>query len=858
LKIAGRYLTFLLSGGADISKLYVELQVRKADWEAAWGSTKRTLFGETPDGFVRVNRVTPAINGDDMFRYYFDLDAELNRNAGNKTIRIVLVDEKTNGAWAHLNADDFLFTNAISQYITVKRNGQVLLADADKPVWGFADTHAHPTHQIGLGGQLIAGDTDGELADALSNATCDNTHKGRSLSSVSAIVGNRNPGLKDFFAQADWHMTDGYPDFAGFPKFNVKTHQQQHISWIKRAWEGGLRLLCALGVNNQFLATRHMGPGNNGQPLDDESVVLRELDLFKRIIAQNPEWMEIAYTPQDARRIILNGKLAVVLGVEMDNFGNFKDETYVWQEAANRDKPLVALTASNASGIIERKLTDYYNYGIRQVTPFHYVNGVFGGTAVFRGEPQMAGWAYKNRTNVAPGMNDGVGFNLYEDFNAMAVFLGAGLSYAGYCGHIHQQPAGSGEVSHVNADGLTQIGSELMLGFMKKGMLIDMDHMSYRSADHLTQLAKQHQYPLFSSHTDPQGNSFISNPIERFAGSNADKFRKFGTTTIRYVRHEAQLRDVSMQHIRESGGMVAPILLPFRKMTYQGNWGAVANDCDGSSKTWAQMYLHALDKMNGKGVALSTDRGMVDFIGPRFGVNAAYALQEEKEDFLRIERRNMQRWMQKNGVRYDRPFSSYKPLLFEHAGVELWEEDVWKALAAWSAGINGWTQEDLISLSSEPGHQGRIKNFVKGLTATGKQQLLRPNWGGIGTGDGPWEQAVMYMLVHNLSPADMTDVYSVEDIKTYLTPMYNRIRPVFLSWKNMTGNNEPLRRLRNGNRDWDVNLDGLAHYGLLPDFIQDLKNIGFGKKQLEPLFASAEDYIQMWERAEAAKQNIKK
>ena len=64
------------------------------------------------------------------------------------------------------------------------------------------------------------------------------------------------------------------------------------------------------------------------------------------------------------------------------------------------------------------------------------------------------------------------------------------------------------------------------------------------------------------------------------------------------------------------------------------------------------------------------------------------------------------------------------------------------------------------------------------------------------------------------------------------------------------GTNQPLRRMRTGNRDWDFNTDGMAHYGLMPDFLQDLRNIGMQPMQLTYLFRSAEDYIQMWEKAE--------
>ena len=92
-------------------------------------------------------------------------------------------------------------------------------------------------------------------------------------------------------------------------------------------------------------------------------------------------------------------------------------------------------------------------------------------------------------------------------------------------------------------------------------------------------------------------------------------------------------------------------------------------------------------------------------------------------------------------------------------------------------------------------------------------------------------------------------------------PVVLKIKKVADRWKAMTGTNAPLQRytmppvaIANdpGNhvitRDWDINLDGFAHYGMLPDFLQDLSNVGVNRDKMAPLFHSAEDYIRMWEK----------
>jgi microsomal dipeptidase-like Zn-dependent dipeptidase len=53
-------------------------------------------------------------------------------------------------------------------------------------------------------------------------------------------------------------------------------------------------------------------------------------------------------------------------------------------------------------------------------------------------------------------------------------------------------------------------------------------------------------------------------------------------------------------------------------------------------------------------------------------------------------------------------------------------------------------------------------------------------------------------------------------------------------------------------RTFDFNTEGMAHYGLFPDFVQDLRSQGVTDQELGPLFRSAEAYIQMWSKAEQA------
>ncbi len=57
-------------------------------------------------------------------------------------------------------------------------------------------------------------------------------------------------------------------------------------------------------------------------------------------------------------------------------------------------------------------------------------------------------------------------------------------------------------------------------------------------------------------------------------------------------------------------------------------------------------------------------------------------------------------------------------------------------------------------------------------------------------------------------------------------------------------------RERTGSRVFDLNTDGVAHYGLIADLLADTEAASRGRQALSLLFSSAEAYLEMWERAE--------
>jgi DNA gyrase inhibitor GyrI len=50
-----------------------------------------------------------------------------------------------------------------------------------------------------------------------------------------------------------------------------------------------------------------------------------------------------------------------------------------------------------------------------------------------------------------------------------------------------------------------------------------------------------------------------------------------------------------------------------------------------------------------------------------------------------------------------------------------------------------------------------------------------------------------------------------------------------------------------GGRTWDTEIDGSAHFGLIPDFVEEIRLEG-GEEAVTAFYNSAEAYIQLWEK----------
>jgi microsomal dipeptidase-like Zn-dependent dipeptidase len=762
-----------------------------------------------------------------------------------------------------------------------------------EPLFGFADTHVHFANHLAFGGYGVWGRPhaadpaltgDAAMADAL--PWCDGSRghgPGGVLPSLEGVGG---------------HLVGGWPAFDGWPKYTTLAHQQAYLDWIRRAVDGGLRLAVCLATNSELVGTRMSEVQGAYLPVDDTSTMIRQLEAVQAMVdlldtqAGGPGlgWMQIARTPADARRIVAAGNLAVVLGVELDALGGYATPAQL--EAA------AVAAGSTPEQLVADLVAELHVRGVRHVFPVHGTNNAFGGAALFVREYDAANFFLTGASFVAEAADPALGIAYRIDTDPFGSGISELLAYWGTAALADPAGVAAGDYplppaptnwagvrgGHINAQGLTEHGVSLVEELMRRGMLIDIDHMGHKTTEGVLDRCEQQGYPVVSGHTGVRALKYGGREITLGPGAEfpADA-HAFGTLNPRRLASEVDKSDAQLERIRRLGGMVSAIAYQHHVHDYGGGHG-VRNDSSGSSASFAQAWLYVHDAMRGRRVGFGTDiNGAGRLPGPRFGPQGSGALTDRVDWQVRPQGRSSREgevFGQRDGVRYSSPIVDYRHHRYmdyaghpEQAPFDAEQRDFWEAIAIIASGTEPVAAEQPSVLQRPPATQNFVINLATGLRATSRSEIPiaipfgfsrpRPIFG-----ENPDVQLAAYLASH---PGDAVRA----DDPRWTRELVPKLAPVWTHWRAMTDGAPAqgsdtwtqdhfgpagsglydatgrLSRSRAGRRDFDVNIDGVAHYGMLPDLMQDLRNIGMQPQTLAAMYRSAEDYIRVWERCEA-------
>ncbi|MBL8955641.1 MAG: membrane dipeptidase [Myxococcaceae bacterium] len=390
------------------------------------------------------------------------------------------------------------------------------------PLTGWVDLHTHPLSSLGFAGKLVYGGNDwaptgGSLLP--SDPDCNNDVRATTLEQALGHDRSTHGGwdfhnrcgdtIRGLVIGALQQMNNannppsdatGAPTFPEWPMSNDVSHQVMWVDSIRRAYDSGQRVMVALAVNNKTLADVVAGHGDG--PDDDQSSADLQIAELKALVGRHNDFMEVAYSAADLNRIVAANKLAVVLGLEIDNIGNFNT--------------VPGLTPAQ----IAAEITRLRSLGVRYLFPVHVIDNPFGTTAanqdIFNLSNLREAGHFWNLQCAAP--SDGVTYRptmlnpLRDPFadaqTAQMAFLMVFKLHLFSLDNPAPPPCPmDGGVVNVGATspGLTPNGTFAVQEMMRQCMLMDVDHMSQAAANDMLSLAVSSGYPVNSGHNDVRG-----------------------------------------------------------------------------------------------------------------------------------------------------------------------------------------------------------------------------------------------------------------------------------------------------------------------------------------------------------------
>ncbi|MFF9481624.1 discoidin domain-containing protein [Streptomyces sp. NPDC014733] len=348
--------------------------------------------------------------------------------------------------------------------------------DSRGNVRGFVDAHDHIMSNEGFGGRLICGKPFSEqgVADALKD--CPEHYPDGSLA------------IFDMITKGDGkHDPNGWPTFKDWPAHDSLTHQQNYYAGIERAWRGGQRVLVNDLVTNGVICSVYFFKDRSC----DEMTAIRleakksyDMQAFVDKMYGGPGkgWFRIVTDSTQAREVVEQGKLAVVLGVETSEPFGCKQILDIAQcSKADIDRGLDELKELGVSSMFLCHKFDNALCGVR------YDSGALG-TAINVGQFLSTGTYWKTEDCRGPQHDNPIG-------NAPAPEAERRLPEG-------EKVPTYASGAQCNTRGLTDLGAYAVRGMMKRHMMLELDHMSVKSAGQALDILESESYPgVISSHS---------------------------------------------------------------------------------------------------------------------------------------------------------------------------------------------------------------------------------------------------------------------------------------------------------------------------------------------------------------------
>jgi hypothetical protein len=367
---------------------------------------------------------------------------------------------------------------------------------SEQEVRGFIDAHTHGMAFEFLGGDVHCGRPWSPYGVEVALKDCPDHY----------LTNGKGAVMEAFLSGKASHDPVGWPTFKDWPAPDSLTHEGTYYKWMERSWRAGQRILVNLLVENNKLCELYPLKRNSCDDMD--SIRLQAKDMYALqdyIDAQNggpgQGWYRIVRTPDEARKVINTGKLAVVMGIETSvPFG------------CTQKLGVPDLKCTDAS--IDKQLDEVQKMGVSQMELVNKFDNALSGVA---GDSGATGYLVNAANTLETGSpwrmqtcnpNDPEVHDRDQD-NSVPVDSG----------QIPAQDALFGAVAkasgvqlpgvpvypakhHCNSMGLSDLGAHTIRGMAKRHMIFDPDHMSVKARKtSLDLIDSMHYSGVVSSHS---------------------------------------------------------------------------------------------------------------------------------------------------------------------------------------------------------------------------------------------------------------------------------------------------------------------------------------------------------------------
>ena len=324
---------------------------------------------------------------------------------------------------------------------------------------GLMDSHMHWIAADAFGGNAHCGRPWDRYGASYALTDCPDHDPGEPGLQFENLLSGNSPSAT--------HDTTGWPTFADWPNPTSATHENTYYRWVERAHRSGLRMAVVLFFDNAQLCSVY--PSRAHECGEMESVrrqikLLFELQDYIDAQSGGPGrgWMRVVRTPFQARRVINQGKLAIVMGLEVSRL--FECRLIDGEPTCDKQS-------------IDSRLAEMHSLGARSLEITGKFDNALSGVA---GDPGSTGGI----TNTGNRLETGHFLDMATceglpsgavDKTQISSFGPLGEPFAALApGTTPAYPP----PPHCNRLGLSGLGAHLVNRIADRRMLMDPDHMS--------------------------------------------------------------------------------------------------------------------------------------------------------------------------------------------------------------------------------------------------------------------------------------------------------------------------------------------------------------------------------------------